>query len=45
MFEIPSIKNVSECNVKFDKKANNNVVELISTEGEKIKYFISKKVA
>jgi|TARA_B110000263_G_scaffold250126_1_gene270692 ATP-dependent Clp protease ATP-binding subunit ClpX len=45
MFEIPSIKNVSECNVKFDKKANKNVVELISTEGEKIKYFISKKVA
>jgi len=45
MFEIPSINNASECIVKFDKKNNKNIVELISNEGEKIKSFISKKVA
>ncbi|MDG2101428.1 MAG: ATP-dependent Clp protease ATP-binding subunit ClpX [Dehalococcoidia bacterium] len=45
MFEIPSIDNVSECIVKFDKKNNKNIVELISDEGEKIKSFMTKKVA
>ena len=45
MFEIPSLENVSECIVKFDKKNNKNIVELFSTDGEKIKSFMSKKVA
>lgn len=45
MFEIPSIDNVSECIVKFDKKNNKNIVELISDEGEKIKSFMTKKIA